>query len=96
MAGRSRKRAYKLLPQPTTNAPGKRFVMLGHSWIEITQDRDSLALVVNGSPVVDQQGEPIGMFLDKKGGFITRTRPVTSFNRFEAIGLLGSRNQGIC
>ncbi len=40
--------------------------MLGHDWREITQDRDSLASVVNRSPVIDEQGEPIGMFIDQK------------------------------
>lgn len=47
-------------------AGGRRFVMLDQSWFEITKDRDNLASVVNGSPVIDQRGEPIGMFIDQK------------------------------
>ncbi len=58
---------FQAVPIPArVKAAGKRFVMLGQSWIEITQDRDSLVSVVNGSPVIDQQGEPIGMFIDQK------------------------------
>ena len=58
---------FQAVPIPArVKAAGKRFVTHGQSWVEITQDRDSLASVVNGSPVVDQQGEPIGMFIDLK------------------------------
>ena len=58
---------FQAVPIPARVKPaGNRFVMLGQSWIEITQDRDSLAAVVNGSPVIDQQGESIGLFIDQK------------------------------
>ena len=58
---------FQAVPIPARVKPaGKRFVMLGQSWIEITQDRDSLAAVVNGSPVTDQQGESIGLLIDQK------------------------------
>ncbi len=58
---------FQAVPIPArVKAAGKRFVMLGQSWIEITPDRDSLAAVINGSPVIDQQGEPIGMLIDQK------------------------------
>ena len=58
---------FQAVPIPARVTPaGKQFVMLGQSWIEINQDRDSLVAVVNGSPVVDQQGESIGLFIDQK------------------------------
>jgi len=58
---------FQAVPIPARiKAAGKQFVMLGQSWIAITQDRDSLASAVNGSPVIDQHGEPIGMFIDQK------------------------------
>ena len=58
---------FQAVPIPVlVKAAGKRFVKLGQSWREITQDRDGLVSVENGSPVIDQQGEPIGMFIDQK------------------------------
>lgn len=40
--------------------------MLGQGWTEMTNDQDNLATVINGSPVIDQRGEPVGMFIDQK------------------------------
>ena len=58
---------FQAVPIPArVKAAGKRFVMLGQSWIEITPDRDNLAAVINGSPVIDEQGESIGMLIDQK------------------------------
>ena len=58
---------FQAVPIPAgVKAACKRFAMLGKSWIEITEDKNSLADVLNGSPVIDQQGESIGLFIDQK------------------------------
>ena len=58
---------FQSVPIPArVDAAGKRFVMLGQSWIEITKERDNLATVINGSPVIDQRGESVGMYIDQK------------------------------
>lgn len=58
---------FQSVPTPArVDAAGKRFVMLGQGWTEITKERDNLATVINGSPVIDQRGEPVGMFIDQK------------------------------
>ena len=58
---------FRAVPIPArVKAAGTRFVVLGQGWREITQDLASLAEVLNGSPVIDQQGEPIGMFINQK------------------------------
>ncbi len=57
---------FQSVPIPArVDAAGKRFVMLGQAWTEITKERENLAIVSNGSPVIDQRGEPVGMFIDQ-------------------------------
>lgn len=85
---------FQSVPTPArVDAAGKRFVMLGQGWIEITKERDNLATVINGSPVIDQRGEPVGMFIDQK--VVTLPELVQSLLTFDSkhLGFWGAESK---